>query len=219
MVCCTTVMVAALELADGQHHVQFAHAQADEGGGFLAERGDQRTRREEKPMTAPTGYAGAGKCADCRGSPHGIYHDAGEAVADGLGAERLNLLARGFRLQQSVVDDGRQRLPTGESLRGKCGRVKGAVVKIQIGILDGVLAVMRTCSLHTQDYAVKAKPIRRSPGNEYTWPAGAETKCIDGKVVCGGCLKSDACRNERCMPEWNYSGFSAGIRQMSGRLR
>ena len=36
------VVVAALELADGDHHVQFARAQADKRGRFLAQGGDQR---------------------------------------------------------------------------------------------------------------------------------------------------------------------------------
>ena len=40
--------------------------------------------------------------------------------------------ARGVGLQQGVVDDRGQRLPVGEGLGGKGGRIKGAVIKFQI---------------------------------------------------------------------------------------
>ncbi len=56
-------VVAALELADGQHHVEFAHAQADERDRFLAQRGDERTA-EGRSDDGANGNAGAVKRAD-----------------------------------------------------------------------------------------------------------------------------------------------------------
>ena len=111
-------MVAALELADGQNHVELARAQADERGSLLAQRGNQRSA-EGKADDRADGNAGAGEQADGGGRPDGIDQDAGKAVAGGLGAEGLDLLARGVGLEQRVIDDGGQRLPIGESFGGK----------------------------------------------------------------------------------------------------
>ena len=49
----------------------------------------------------------------------------------------LMLLAGGIGLQQGMVDDLGQRLPVSQSLDGKSGGVKGAVVELQIRLIDG----------------------------------------------------------------------------------
>ena len=130
------VMIAALELADGKNHAELARAEPDERRGFLTERGDQRCA-ERKSDGCGDGNAGAGEELDGGGGPDGIHHDGGEAVARCLRAKSFNLLARGIGLYERVIDDGGERLPTGESLGGKCGRVESSVIKIQIGVLDG----------------------------------------------------------------------------------
>ena len=129
-------VITALELADGHDHVEFAYAQADECGSFLAQRGDQRSA-ERRADDSADGNACAGQRTHGNGGPDRVDQDAGEAVADSLGAERLDLLARGAGLDQSVVDHGGERHPTGEGIGGKTCRVEGPVVKIQVGFLDG----------------------------------------------------------------------------------
>ena len=131
-----SLMVAALELADGDDHVQLACAQASERGRLLAERGDQRGAQRKSDNHAH-GNARAGERGDRRGRPDGVDHGAGKAVADGLVAELLHLVAGGVGFEQGVVDDRGQRLPTGKRLRGKSGRIEAAVVEIEIRFRNG----------------------------------------------------------------------------------
>jgi len=65
------VVIAAFELADGDHHVELTDAEAGEGGGFLAERGDQRSA-EWKADDDTDGNAGAGEQFNRRGGPDGL---------------------------------------------------------------------------------------------------------------------------------------------------
>ena len=130
------MVVAAFELADGNDHIQFAGAQAGERGRLLAQRGDQRGAQGKADDHAHRN-AGSGEHGDRGGGPDGVDHGAGKAVADGLVAEILDLLAGGVGLQQGVVDDGGQRLPVRQRLGGKGSRIEAAVVEFKIGFLDG----------------------------------------------------------------------------------
>ena len=62
------LVVAALELADGDDHVQLARAETGEGGGLLAEGGDQRGA-ERKADDHADGNAGAGRARRRRWTP------------------------------------------------------------------------------------------------------------------------------------------------------
>src|ERR1035437_9019003 len=88
-----SVIVAALELADGHDHVEFANAEAGQSGGLLAERGDQGGPKRESDGESD-GSSGSGKDVDRGGCPDGVDHGTGEAVADRLVAEVFNLVAR-----------------------------------------------------------------------------------------------------------------------------
>src|ERR1039458_7980827 len=121
------VMVAAFELADGDDHVQLARAQAGDGGGFLAERGDQRGA-EGKADDGAHGDAGSGEDSDRGGNPDRVDHGTGKAVADGLVAEAFDLVAGGAGLEQGVVNDGGQRLPARQHMRGEGGGIEAAEI-------------------------------------------------------------------------------------------
>ncbi len=54
----------------------------------------------------------------------------------GLVAKLLDLLAGGFGLEQRVVDYGGEGARAGQSLRGKSGGVKGAVIELKIAGRD-----------------------------------------------------------------------------------
>jgi hypothetical protein len=125
------MVIAALELADGDHHIEFADAEAGEGGCLLAKCGDQRSA-EGKTDHYADGNAGAGEKLNGGGGPDGIDHGAGETVADGFIAEVFNLVARGVGLEEGVVNDRGEVLPTGESVCGKGSGIERAVVELEV---------------------------------------------------------------------------------------
>ena len=65
------VVVAALQLADWDDHIEFFCAEAREGSSFLAQRGDERSAKGESDDNAD-GNASAGENFDGRGNPHGF---------------------------------------------------------------------------------------------------------------------------------------------------
>ena len=104
------LVIAALELANGNDHIQLARAKTGESRRLLAQRGDQRGA-EWKADDNAHGNAGAGEHADRGRDPDRVDHGTGKAVADGLVAEIFDLLAGCAGLEEGMVDDRSQGLP------------------------------------------------------------------------------------------------------------
>ncbi len=152
-----SLVVAALQQADGDYHVQLVRTQPEQRCGLVAQRGHQRRSQREADHHTH-GNAGAGKHAHRRRNPYRVHHGAGKAVADCLIAQAFYLVAGGLGLQQRVVDDGGQRLPARQRFRGKADCIEAAVVKLQIGILNGGGRSHASCSFPIR---CRTKPAAR----------------------------------------------------------
>ena len=129
-------MVAALEQADGHHHVQFAHAQPHQRRRLLAQRGDQR-RAQRKANYRAHGNARAGQLRSppskpTPGSPWRRRNGSESPPRTGSPP------GRGWR--RALAACGRSRRPAPASSpesRGECRGIEAPVVEVQVRFLHG----------------------------------------------------------------------------------
>ena len=129
------LVIAALELSDRDHHIQFAHAQPRQRSRLLPQRRHQR-RTKRKANDHANRNPRAGEQVNSGRGPHRIHHGAGKPVANRLVAQVLDLCSRRLRLEQRVVDDCGERPPAGKSFRGECRGIERAVIEFQLGNID-----------------------------------------------------------------------------------
>jgi hypothetical protein len=123
--------MTALEVAEGDDQVEFTDAKPGESGSFLAEGRDERCTERESDDDADWD-ACAIELGNSIGSPDGVDHGAGEAVADGFGAEGAHLGVGGVGLEEGVVDDGGEGLPRGQRVGGKVAGVPTSIVEFEV---------------------------------------------------------------------------------------
>jgi hypothetical protein len=106
---------AGFEEADVEDHVDFAGAVLEDADGFVA-LGTGERRSEGEAYEDADGDAGSGECGVREGDPSGVDHGAGKVMFGYFVADLEGVGAGGVGFEESVIEDGGEILPGGESV-------------------------------------------------------------------------------------------------------